>query len=569
MTEKIVKRKPRKFIAEDFKIDTWSNLAPLYQYLHDAEINSVDELLQWMKHRSELDAIVDEDYAWRYIHKTRDTANADYEAQFNYFIQNIEPERMKMSNAINLKVVGSPFFKELDDTRFLVFKRNIQNSIYLFRTENIELYVQEEQTKNNYYKITGSMTVEHNGEELTLQQAGALLNSADRAERAAVYQKMVERRLEDKAALDDLFNALLAIRHQIALNAGFENFRDFKLKQLGRFDYGVKECEQFHDAIEHSLIPLIDELMEFRRKKLAVDVLRPYDLAVEIGSNSNELPFNGSEDLVRKTIDCLQKIDPYFGECIQIMQNMNHLDLESRKGKAPGGYNCPLAEIGVPFIFMNAANSPRDLKTMIHEGGHAVHSFLTADLEFNFEKRVTSEAAELASMSMEMFALDAYDTFYTDESERKAAIYNFLESNLVTVPWIALIDKFQHWLYTHPQHTEAERMEQWQALSKRFGSKMVDKQGFEEIAKYSWQHQLHIFMVPFYYIEYGIARLGSIALYRNFKQEPSKTIEAYKSALKMGYTEPLPHIYEKAGIPFNFDQAYIKELADFLHAELN
>lgn len=569
MTDKVIERKPRKFLPDSFTVNTWEALAPYYDQLLQQPIDSVDDLTQWLTNRSELDAVVTEDYCWRHINKTRDTANATYEEQYNYFVKNIEPSRMTISNQLDQKFNDSPYKNELDDDRFGVYKRNIENSIALFREENIPLLVDIQQTANKYYAIAGKMTIEHDDKELTMQQAGAFFESKDRELRETIFHKANERRLEDKTTLHELFDELLQKRHQVALNAGFDNYRDYKLQALGRFDYGVAECEQFHDSVEETLIPILDKLYEHRKKVLNVARLKPYDTSVNLGNKEVPVPFNGTDELIDKTIHCLHAIDPYFAECLGIMKNMDHLDLESRKGKAPGGYNCPLPEIGVPFIFMNSANTAQDIRTMIHEGGHAVHTFLMNDLDYGFDKQLTSEAAELASMSMEMFALDQYKTFFTNDEDQQNAIYNFLEDVIVKIPWIALVDKFQHWLYTHPEHTHEERDAKWLELHKRFSSNVVDWSDYEAYEENLWQKQLHIFMVPFYYIEYGIAQLGAIGLWRNYKQDPKGTIDSYKNALKLGYTKPLSEMYATAGIPFDFSQSHIKSLGEFVKSQLN
>jgi oligoendopeptidase F len=279
-------------------------------------------------------------------------------------------------------------------------------------------------------------------------------------------------------------------------------------------------------------------------------------------------PFSTQEELVNKSVECLDTVDSFFAECISIMDNMNYLDLNSRKGKAPGGYNMTLPEIGVPFIFMNAAGTHRDLETMVHEAGHAVHSFLMRTLPYNFDQDISSEMAELASMSMELMTFDGLDAFYND-ADKKRAIETHLEGIITMLPWIALIDKFQHWIYTNPNHTNEERENKWAEFHKELSSDEIDWCNYDDFRKALWHKQLHIFEVPFYYIEYGIAQLGAIAVWRNYKQNKHKAVEDYKNALKLGYTKSIPEMYKTAGIEFNFSASYVKELTDFLNGELN
>jgi oligoendopeptidase F len=365
-----------------------------------------------------------------------------------------------------------------------------------------------------------------------------------------------------------LFNKLIALRNQVALNAGFENYRDYMFAALGRFDYAPEDCFAFHAAIQQEVVPLIKQFNEKRTKELGYQ-LRPWDLEVDTQNREALEPFTSGSDLLDKTVKCFRKVDDYFAWCIETMDNMQRLDLESRKGKAPGGYNYPMAETSVPFIFMNAASSTRDVETMVHEGGHAVHSFLSKDLELAAFKNCPSEVAELASMSMELISYDGQDEFYRTPEELKRAKEEHLEGIIKVLPWIATIDKFQHWIYTHPKHTADERKLYWIELSKEFGTGMVDWSGYEQVQSYTWQKQLHLFEVPFYYIEYGMAQLGALGVWRNFLTDKSKAVKQYKEALSLGYTKPIGEIYKTAGVEFNFSDTYIKSLMEFVKAELN
>lgn len=336
---------------------------------------------------------------------------------------------------------------------------------------------------------------------------------------------------------------------------------------MGRFDYSVQDCEQFHDAVRDTIVPIVDQMSKARKEKLGLDTLRPYDTSVDVDGLDPLKPFENGKELLKGTQKLFRTLDPYFGDCLDTMERIEHLDLESKKGKAPGGYNYPLYESGVPFIFMNAVGAHRDLVTMVHEGGHAIHSILTKDLELTAFKSFPSEVAELASMSMEMFTMDLWDTFY-DDQELVRAKREQLETVLQILPWVATVDKFQHWLYTNPTHTREERKSQWNAILDEFSGDTVDWTGYEEARDYSWHKQLHIFEVPFYYIEYGMAQLGALSLWKNFQKDQETTIQSYKEALALGYTVSIPEIYEKAGISFDFSVENIQSLANFIGAEL-
>jgi oligoendopeptidase F len=412
------------------------------------------------------------------------------------------------------------------------------------------------------------MTVEVQGKEYTLQQAAKFLENPDRKLREEVYRKINERRLEDKEKLNDLFSNLLAKRHQIALNAGFSNYRDYKFADLGRFDYTKEDCYQFHQAVKTHVLPLVDFIYDRKRQKLGLDSLRPWDVDAEPQGVQPLTPFQTGEELTQKTIECFNQMSPFFGDCLVKMKEMGRLDLDSRKGKAPGGYNCPLPETGAPFIFMNAAGQMHDLTTMVHEGGHAIHSFLAHNLSLTAFKEYPMEIAEVASMTMELFSMDYWDVFFDKEEDLKRAKEHQLERLLTIFPWIATIDKFQHWIYENPNHTLEERAENWRRIMNEYTSIAMDVSGLEEYRRFSWQRQLHLFEVPFYYIEYGIAQLGAIGLWKQFKQDKDKAIHNYLSALKLGGTRTLPELFEAAGLQFNFSPDYISELMLFVQQEL-
>ena len=560
-------KKQRTYIPQTLETK-WEFLEPLFKNLQDRPINSVSELEQWLRDRSELEASLEEDFGWRYIRMTCDTTNEKLLSDFQYFATEIEPKIAPLNNALNKKFIESEFTSQLDQTKFFVYIRGIKTALELFREENIPLQTQIQLEQQKYQAITGSMSVTINGQEYTLEQASIFLKDTDRNIRMVAWDAISNRRLQDKEKLDELFNVLLKLRHQVALNAGFENFRDYMFQALGRFDYTAHDCYKFHEAIELEIVPILQKQAETRKEKLGLEVLKPWDMDVDISGKPALKPFKNGEELIEKSIACFHSINPYIGERLEIMKANNLFDVESRKGKAPGGYNYPLAESGAPFIFMNSANTFRDLTTMVHEGGHAVHTFITADLELNDFKHTPSEVAELASMSMELMSMDKWDVFFDNEEDLKRAKRDQLKDVLKTLPWVAVVDQFQHWIYTNPTHTSEQRSEAWKKIFEPFGNNFADWTGQEEALNNLWQKQLHIFEVPFYYIEYGIAQLGAIAVWKNYKKNPEEGFNKYLEALKLGYTKTILEIYETAGIKFNFNVEYVKELAEFVKDEL-
>jgi len=563
----MIHKKPRTYLPATFEMN-WETLEPFYKELIARPINSVGELEHWMLNRSELEAAVEEDYAWRYIRMTCDTTNEDLLAKFQYFATEVQPQIAPCDNDLNKKLVACEYAAELDEEKYFIYLRGVRKALELFREENIPVQTEIQITAQKYQGITGSMSVHIDDKEYTMEQASVFLKNTDRAKRQQAWETITARRLQDKDQLNELFDQLRKLRHTVALNAGFENFRDYMFAALGRFDYTPLDCYDFHEAIEKEIVPILREQANKRQEALGLAALKPWDMDVDVSGKAALKPFKNGDDLIEKSIQCFSNISRYLGERLEIMKDNSLFDVESRKGKAPGGYNYPLSETGAPFIFMNSANTMRDLTTMVHEGGHAVHTFLTADLELNDFKHTPAEVAELASMSMELISMDNWNVYFDNEEDLKRAKRDQLIDVLKTLPWVAVVDQYQHWIYTNPDHTDAQRTEAWTQIYERFGAGFIDWSEHNEAEQNLWQKQLHIFELPFYYIEYGMAQLGAIAVWKNYKENPEKGLQQYLDALKLGYTKTIREIYETAGIKFDFSAAYVAELAAFVKEEL-
>lgn len=558
----------REFLPEDFKLTDWASLEPYLEDLKNRQLNSREELQKWMKDMSEVEAVIGEDAAWRQIKMTLDTTNKEYEEAFTYFCMEIEPKMKPYFFELNKKLLASPYVAELDKDKYFPYLRGVKNAVELYREENVPLEAEMSVLAQQYGVISGKMTIEHEGKEYTLQQAAKFLQKPDRQLRETIFMKIKERRMQDVDELNTLYNKLLALRQQVAKNAGFDNYRDYKFRALGRFDYTPEDCFAFHEAVREHILPLNRMLSEHRRRKLGLDKMRPWDTSAEPEGVEPLQPFETGAELSAKSVEVFSKLRQYFSSCLHTMTEMQRLDLESRKGKAPGGYNCPLPETGVPFIFMNAAGTIGDLITMMHEGGHAVHSFLSHPLELSALKEYPMEIAELASMSMELFSMEHWNVFFANEDELHRAQLEELERVISVLPWIATIDKFQHWIYTHPGHTNEERTAEWVKIMDEFSVGLTDWTGLEDYRAVFWQKQLHLYEVPFYYIEYGIAQLGAIAMWRQYRNNKEQALDNYMKALSQGYTKTLPQLYEIAGIQFNFSPAYVSELGQFVKERL-
>ena len=561
-------RAPRRFLPDDLVIDSWEVLAPYFEDLKTRPLESSEALENWMDDISEVYAVLEEDQAWRYIKMTIDTTDEKLSESYKFFVGEVQPKISPFGDAFNRRLIENPFLAELDEEKYRIYLRGVKKELEIYREENVSLMAEVSQESQEYGSIAAAMSIQYKGEEFTMQQSSKFLKSTDRAERETVYHLIKERREQDVAKLNDLFTSLTAKRDQIAKNAGAANYRDYKFDALGRFDYTVDDCRDFHASIASEITPIVKQFKLNRKEALGYETLKPWDLDVDASGKPMLTPFEGGADLIDKSIEVFTRVRPFFGECLAIMKEMGHVDLESKTGKAPGGYNYPLYEIGVPFVFMNAVGSHRDLVTMMHEGGHAIHSFLTRTLDNTAFKSCPSEVAELASMAMELISMDHWDVFYTNEEELRRAKKDQLENVLSLLPWIAIVDKFQHWVYENPTHTLEERKQSWCAIMDEYSTGVVDYTGIESHLDHRWQAQLHIYEMPFYYIEYGMAQLGAIAVWRNYKENPEKALDQYQAALELGYTKSIGEIFEAAGIKFDFSQAYVQELAAFIKAEL-
>jgi oligoendopeptidase F len=563
-----IQKLQRNFLPENLTVSNWETVEPYFKNLLERKINSKEEMEKWLKDMSELEAVISEDACWRQIKMTCDTTDKKLEESFNFFCMEIQPKIQPYAFALNKKLVESPFTKELDQEKFFTYLRSVKKSIELFREENIPIHAELAMLQQQYGVITGKMAIEVEGKTYTLQQASKFFESHDRKLREEVYKKINERRLQDKEELNKLFTELIKRRNQEALNAGFENYRDYKFKELGRFDYTKEDTFQFHESVKLHVLPLVNKIYQKKKEKLKLDNLRPWDIEAEPEGTEPLTPFETGTELLNKSIEVFTKLRPFFGDCLRRMNTMNHLDLESRNGKAPGGYNMPLAESGAPFIFMNAARSMHDVTTIVHEGGHAVQSFLTHSLELNSFKEYPMEIAEVASMAMELFTMDHWDVFFDNKEDLQRAKEHQLERVITIFPWIAVIDKFQHWIYENPNHSLEERSQKWMEIFHEFSDKVIDFSGLERFVETGWQKQLHLYEVPFYYIEYGIAQLGAIGLWMQYKKDPEKALDNYVKALSLGGTKTLPELYKAAGLKFDFSSENIKTLMEFVNEEM-
>lgn len=563
--QKLVKRK-LKYFSEDFDITNWGGVAGALDEILAMEISGPDDLLEMIKKYSEFQRIFRNEMAWRYINMTRYADQEEYTKAYNDFFAQIASKVIPYDFKLKQKFYNSKHRKNLSEDEYGHLNKIISNSIELYREENIPLLVQEQELASKYGNIASKMTVTYDGEEKTLQQMAVYLREQNRDVREEAWRLTAERIEKDAQKLDELFDQMKKIRVQIAKNADFKNYRDYMHQEKYRFSYSPEDLYQFHDAVEQVVVPFLEELNQERKEKLGVDNLRPWDLDVAYDGIDLK-PFTNVDEFVDKGIAVLNQVKNEFALNLNKMKNSGFLDLDNRKGKAPGGYCTTIDAYAATFIYMNAVGLQEDVTTLVHESGHAMHSFATADQPIIHYAETPHEIAELASMSMEFLTMDYWDIYYPDEKDLQKAKKEQLVNTLIFLPWCMTVDAFQHWIYTNPEHTQEERAAYFASLMERFNPG-VDWSGLDVEKQNRWMRQLHIFEVPFYYIEYGIAQLGALAMYKNYKEDPKAAVERYEEFLKLGYSKSMKAIYEAAGIKFDFSIEYIKEIVDFVKDEL-
>jgi oligoendopeptidase F len=558
---------PRTFVPKSLDPSDFPQLEPLYTQLLERPLNTIEQSNRWLTDFSELSAVVDEYGARRYIDKSCHTDDPAIEKTFLHFIENVEPKIKPLFFALQKKLLDSPAGSQLSDPALALLLRKWSADVEIFRDENIPLEVQVTKLVTDYDKICGAMMVDFRNKEYTLQQLARFIEEPERRTRREAWELTANRRLQDRQAIDDIFDKLLPLREQIASNAGLPDFRAFIWKAAKRFDYSPEDCQRFADAIEQTCMPLVHELDEWRRRDLKLDGLRPWDLQVDPKSRPALRPFDESNigNFVDRTKSIFARMSPQLAQEFESLRANGNLDLDSRKSKQPGGYQSSLQESRQPFIFMNAAGLQRDVDTLLHEGGHAFH-FLAACNQLVFLRDAPIEFCEVASMSMELLGADHFDVFYNDADAARAKRV-LLEGIIRILPWIATIDSFQHWIYTHPGHSGEQRTGEWLRLQDRFASRL-DWTGYEDARAALWHRQLHLFHLPFYYVEYGIAQLGALQLWLKSRCDPHQALAGYRAALALGGTRPLPELFSAAGISFDFSEKTLRPLMNALREEL-
>lgn len=550
---------PRHYVAADADFGKWETAEPYFRELSERQIAGVEQFEKWLIDISELEACFDEEGTGRYTAMTCQTDDAERQQRYLDFIENVQPKAEPWRDKLRRKFMVHADVLPLPPKRYEVLRRSIRNAIELYREENIPLLVEDQKLKTEYQSITAAMTCHYDGQEQTLQQLARYLEEPDRKVREDTWRLGADRFLNDATKLDELYVKMVTIRHKIALNAGCRDFREYMFRAMERFDYTPQDCLAFHDAIEQVVVPAAQKLAEERKRKLKLKALRPWDIAVDPDNRPPLRPFETDEQLAAGCSRIFERVEPELGKVFDTLRERNVLDLGSRKGKAPGGYQVNFAERRIPFIFMNAVGTETDVRTLLHEGGHAFHSWACRNEPFIAYRSAPIEFSEVASMGMECLALPYTQEFFRADTGR--ATKQFFQKIVAFFPFMASIDAYQHYVYTHVDEGIERWKDYWQTLTKRFAPEL-DLSGLEAHERQGWQKKLHIYEVPFYYVEYGIAQLGALQVWKNSLDDHAQAVARYRAALALGGARPLPELFKAAGLKFDFSEATLRPLIE-------
>jgi oligoendopeptidase F len=563
-----------EFVPDGLDASKWEQLRPLYEELAGRKLHCVKCLERLILDRSDLDAAAAEASSVLFINMTCRTDDEAANRAYLDHLEHVQPRLKEAAFELDRKIAGSPLAARLPADRYGVYLRAVRVGVELFRAENVAIETEIGRMDQEYAQLCGAMTVVFDGEERTIPQMSVLQEDQDRTVRERGWRAVAERRYQDRERIGEIFDRMVELRHQIARNAGMSDFRDYSFKAKRRFAYTAEDCGRFAEGVRQVCVPALRRLQEERAAALGVDVLRPWDLYVDVKGRPALRPFRTAEEMVERTSRVFHRMDPALGAMFDSLRDGDCLDLETRKGKAPGGYQANRDWIRKPFIFMNAAGIQRDVETMLHEAGHAFHALLSREEPLlAYRAEIPLEFAEVASMGMELAAADFLEEFYPPANgtarseEAQRARRNHLESIALLLPTVAVVDQFQHWVYTNPRGTRDQRRQRWVELHNSFAG-AVSWEGLEEYLMTSWHRILHLFNSPFYYIEYGIAQLGALELWMNFRRDRARTISDYCQALALGGSRPVPELFRAAGLRFQMDVSVIRRLWGEVEREL-
>jgi oligoendopeptidase F len=562
----------RRFVSDSFDAADPQQAARLFDELEARHADTRSRLEDLVLDTQELAGCIDERFQLAYVDMTSDTTNEEFERAFLALVENVLPLVEERGFRLKRMVLESPAVGELDDT-YRIYLRDIRADVELFREENIPLLVEDQKLGQEYEKIAGGQEAEFRGERYTTTQIEKYFDAPDRETREGAWRARADAFLHDAEALDDLYDRMLEVRREIAQNAGFSNYRDYIFKKKKRFDYTPEDCLAYHRAVEKHVVPNVAKIWEERRVQLGLESLRPWDVnvrpndpVVDPEGRDPITPFESLEDLSNGCARIFSEVDGELGDFYREMQDLRLLDLENRPGKAPGAYMTSFADRRAPFILMNAIGTKSDVDTLLHEAGHAFHYCLARHQPLVSYHHTGHEFSEVASMGMELLARPYLGEFYNADDLRKI-LNDQIKSAVSFFPWNAMIDAFQHWVYTADENGREARKTKWADLERRYRP-WTEWSGLEVYRDIVWQYP-HVFDSPFYYIEYGIAQLAAFRVWLNSLEDKARAVKSYKSALSLGGSRPLPELFKAAGAKFSLSEETISEIMGGVMAQVS
>jgi oligoendopeptidase F len=541
----------------------WDDILPVYEELAARPLPDHGVVASWLGDWSSFEDVLEEAHALAEIAYTADTSDPSREARLLRFSGEIGPRAQEQGVRLARRLLETGY----EEPELAEVRRRFQNQIRLFRPDNVPLVGELERLSAAYQKRVGGFTVEWDGEAVPLPRLLPYLESPDRAVRERAFRLRAEPFTDNREELSSLYGQMLDLRSRVAANAGFTSYRDFAHREKNRFDYSPDDCARFHEAVEASFVPLLGRIRARHGELLGVNVLRPWDVSVDPLGRPPLRPFTNAEELVQRSRRVFGRLEAGLAAHFETLASEGLLDLESRTNKAPGAYSISLPFRRRPFIFQNAVGVEDDVRTLLHEAGHAFHAFETFAIRYNWARHPGSEMAEVASMAMELLAAGQLDEFYSEAELRRAQVAH-LKGIVAILPHVATVDAFQQWVYTSADAADgAARDAEWLRLRERFdvGAEWA---GLREQRVARFYQQLHFFSYPLYYIEYGLAQVAALQVWRNARRDHGSALAAYRSALALGGTRPLPELYGAAGAKLVFDAGAMRELADVVEERI-
>ncbi|MCE7793654.1 M3 family oligoendopeptidase [Salipaludibacillus sp. CUR1] len=558
-----------KFYEEKLDFQDVESIESSFQQLLNEKADSAEAMEDWLKRQSFLFDALEEGLTGHYIDFQCHSNSEKAKQAFEHDQQVIEPLVKRYEALLDEKILSQPTLEALDKRYYEQFIKSKKNAKELFREENIKLEVEEDRLATSYFEHTGNLTVNWDGEEKTLSEISPFTQVSDRPTRKKAVKKAAEAFISIEPELQKIMDELVQLRQKKAENANLENYRDYMFKKYERFDYTPDDCKKLAEAVRKHVTPLKEKIQKDHQQELGTDIYRPWDTKGVPEGLDPLKPFEKRDELVKKTASIFSNMDKRFEELLTEMDSRGMLDLTTRKGKSPGGFCAPLPVSELSFIFMNASRTHDDMITLLHEMGHCIHNDFKKDIPLSKYRDTPMESSELASMTMELLTMDQWDVFYNNKEDLIRAKEEQLKGIIEFLPMGMVVDQFQHWMYENPSHTAEERNKKFFELQQSLNSSVVDWSGYEKWAETSWLRILHIFEVPFYFIEYVIAQLGAVQMYKQYRENPEQTLNNYKNALSLGASKSLIDVYKEAGIRFDFSEEMIKELMGFVEKELH